>query len=341
MLGTSQTGLSERQINDFQRNGFVGPLPAYLTMTQIDTISEKLKSIVNDPSPHPLYGRFSVRDWHLLIPEVMDMVTHPVIVGALRSLAGENLNLWRSKIFHKAPHSDGTGWHQEWGDFNGEEVGNNKPSLKPAKRGEDWWNLTVWIALSDIGINNAPMKFIKGSQKTRFPIRMAPMTQSESWHDPFVGCESAKDIYERSQNFTLILDVDTSAIFRDVNIEEMTLQEAKDHVLREVEKMPAAEAMSFDDDAPDVAILPMKQGEFIIFTERAMHGSLPNNSDEDRLAFNFRVTTTDTEVYPSKRHGDFIDGSNLDISKHRCVLLSGADLSGGFNKYFVDGDSHE
>ena len=62
-----------------------------------------------------------------------------------------------------------------------------------------------------------------------------------------------------------------------------------------------------------------------VFTERTMHGSPANISSRRRLAINGRITRADTIVYPGRLRENFIDGSNLDIRKHRCVLLSGQD----------------
>ncbi|WP_425667283.1 hypothetical protein ACPUEJ_22840 [Vibrio tubiashii] len=67
----------------------------------------------------------------------------------------------------------------------------------------------------------------------------------------------------------------------------------------------------------------MKKGEFVILSERTMHGSLPNTSAIDRFTINLRVTTIDTEIYPFRHLGDFIDGSNIDITAHSSLLLSG------------------
>jgi non-heme Fe2+,alpha-ketoglutarate-dependent halogenase len=54
-----------------------------------------------------------------------------------------------------------------------------------------------------------------------------------------------------------------------------------------------------------------------------MHGPPANISSRRRLAINGRITRADTIVYPGRLRGNFIDGSNLDMRKHRAVLLSG------------------
>lgn len=326
-------GLTELQIERFHRDGFIGPLPKFCEEALIDEVHLSCLEAVNNPHPHPIYGRYSVRDWHLVFSRMEEFLTHPVLVDVLRSLIGNDLVLWRSKIFYKKTNERGTGWHQEWGDFDGEEIGNCKPSLRPQNRENNWWNITVWVALTDVELECAPLRFIRGSHKKKYPKKMVPMPQSEFWHDPFIGCKSVADIVDRARNLTLVLDVDTSKIFEGVDVSRYTLEEAKEHVRCHLEKFPAKKTLGIDESKEDIVTLPMKRGEFVVFTERTMHGSLSNLSNKDRLAVNFRVTTTDTDIYPSRHQGDFIDGSNLDITKHENLLLSGEDLSLGRNKY--------
>jgi non-heme Fe2+,alpha-ketoglutarate-dependent halogenase len=320
-------------VETFERQGFLGPLPAFMSSAAIDQIANNIYAMVRSRRDHPLYGRYSVRDWHLVSDEVLDLFTHPAIVDRLQSLAGPDLTLWRSKIFYKRPHDGPVGWHQEWGPFNGEEIGNDKPSLIPAKQDGSWWNLTVWIALSDVTTENGPMRFVRGSHRTRYPIEMVPMPDSEFWDDPFIGVSSVEEIVERASTSKLILDIDTSRLFDGVDTTQFDLPGVKTFVHKAMSDMKAARTVPFDESAADIVAMPMKKGEFVIFTERTMHGSLANYTDGERLAINGRVTMTDTQIYPFRYKGDYIDGSNINIREHRCILLSGRDRSGGFNQY--------
>ena len=72
--------------------------------------------------------------------------------------------------------------------------------------------------------------------------------------------------------------------------------------------------------------MAMKKGQFFIFSERCMHGSSANRGSINRLGVNCRVTSSDTLIYPGRLKGEMIDGSNLDITHHECVLLSGRSL---------------
>lgn len=97
----------------------------------IAELSERLAGVVTGRQRSPLYGRHSQRDWHLLDPVLEALMTQDAILGRVASILGPDLLLWRSKIFHKAPDDGVIGRHQEWGDFDGEEIGNSVPAAEP------------------------------------------------------------------------------------------------------------------------------------------------------------------------------------------------------------------
>lgn len=325
--------LNQQQITQFFKHGFLGPLPRFACDELLDEVRSTVTEVVDTTQCHPIYGRYSVRDWHLVSPCLERLLTHPTLVSALRTLGGDDLALWRSKIFHVPRGGQGTGWHQEWGEFDGEEIGNCKPSLVPAALGHGWWNLTVWIALTDVDSDCAPLRFIRGSQHRQYPKTFVPMTQSEFWHDPFLTCTTVEDIVARAKDCSLVLDIDTSTLFDGFDVTGQSFASVKAYVEAAMSERSAKKTLGVDEQAEDIVVLPMKKGEFVIFTERTMHSSLPNHADHDRLAINIRVTSTDTLIYPRRLAGDVMDGSNLDISHHESVLLCGRDLSGGRNRY--------
>jgi ectoine hydroxylase-related dioxygenase (phytanoyl-CoA dioxygenase family) len=74
------------------------------------------------------------------------------VVGAISSILGRDLILWRSLFFDKPPGGDGTKWHTDakfW------------PMLDPEI------NVTAWIALTDTDAENACMQVIPGSHKMK------------------------------------------------------------------------------------------------------------------------------------------------------------------------------
>jgi non-heme Fe2+,alpha-ketoglutarate-dependent halogenase len=324
-----QQKLSSKDIAQFFQNGYVGPFDSTISTHVIESIAARLEAIIDTRQCHPLYGRFSVRDWHLVDEEILALFTDPALVERFKQLLGEDLILWRSKIFDKRVGEGEIGWHQEWGGFNGEEIGNDVPGLKPsATVGDNFWNLTVWFALVDVDEEMGPIQFAPGTHRYRYPIAMMPLTESAFWQDPFLEINDLKVLVTRANEGTLVLDMDTSGFFEGVDVGQLTLAEAQQRVLTGLVGKIGAVTLAFDPTKEPTHSLPMRKGQFVIFTERTMHGSSLNLSNRRRMAINARIARADTIVYPDRLNGNFVDGSNLEITKHCCVLLSGQDLTG-------------
>lgn len=319
--------LTKAQIDQFERDGFLGPFEAFANDAIIDRVKERLERMVRKQEVHPLYGRFSTRDWHLQDEDLLSIFCHPAIVDRLRSLAGDDLVLWRSKVFLKKPAEDELGWHQEWGYFDGEEIGNHTPSLLPKLPEEDhWWNLSVWVAFNDITPEMGPVRFLKGSHETRYPWKMVPLTESAFFHDPFHEIKTKDTLVRLTQESKLILDINTRNLLDGVDVAGMSYEQLKTYIMSELAKHEAKVTLPFESPAEQLVEMVMKKGQFFIFSERCMHGSKDNSSLNNRLGVNCRVTTSDTLIYPGRLEGDMIDGSNLDITHHQCILLSGKAL---------------
>lgn len=335
-------------------NGYIEPFANIWREEDLDIISTKLLAhMKNRADKHPLYGRYSVRDWHLVYPEITRLVSHPQILGQLKSAMGENLILWRSVVFYKPPRTEPIGWHQEFGTFSGEDIGNNKVSLipthlegvnekllsqyltdslkmqksGPAPDQSDFWNISVWIALSDVDEDMGPLRFISGSHKVRYPVRMEPITKSDFWQNPFANISSKSQLVTACCNSSLILDVDTSKFLDGLELQGCSFSEIKEFVLSKLDECKGSTTATDEVQDDQVVSFPMKKGSYLIFTERTMHSSSANTSDKERLAINFRITLSSTLVYPSRLRGDFIDGFNLDVTSHRCILLCGRILN--------------
>ncbi len=320
--------LSEEQLIDFKRKGVMGPFDSPLSDDALDDMFVPLVKSVKSLSDHPLYGRYSVRDWHLLQPALVELVKHPEVCVKLQQILGEDLILWRSKVFYKRPGDGPIEWHQEWGAFNGEEIGNDKPSLLPKRNlATGFWNLTIWVAMQDVTLEMGPMQFVKGSYLHRYPIDMIPMTESAFWQDPFLDIEDKQALITRCNDSKLVLDIDSSKFLHEVDTDSASFDELKALITDKFATMKAAITEEFDIDPKDLMTVEMKKGQYLIFPERTMHRSLSNTSGLDRFGINYRVTTSDTLVYPSRLVGDFIDGSNINIKQHQCVLLSGEQLN--------------
>ncbi len=316
--------LSEAQLAQFKQDGFLGPLDSPFSEAELDQMAAACAQVIDEKPEHPLYGRYSVRDWHLIHPQLSQLISHPDVLVKLRQIMGEDLMLWRSKIFHKRPGDGAIEWHQEWGAFNGEEIGNDKPGLKPkAHRQDKFWNITVWVALQDVTLDMGPLQLIKQSYNTRYPIDMIPMTESAFWADPFLDVHDKQTLIDKCRQSTLVLDIDTSKLLDDTDVDSMTFEALKALVLDFFTQKKAAITLDFDIAEGTLATVPVKKGQYIIFPERTMHRSTANVSDKERLAINFRITNNDTLVYPMRLDNDMIDGSNINIAKHKNILLCG------------------
>jgi non-heme Fe2+,alpha-ketoglutarate-dependent halogenase len=88
----------------------------------------------------------------------------------------------------------------------------------------------------------------------------------------------------------------------------------------------AAYTFDFDEKVEDCVELPVKAGQFIIFTERCIHGSGPNTTDHHRLAFNMRVIPTHVPAYTNKKYYRSVyNGGKYQLDKWGVALLRGED----------------
>ena len=307
-----------------ERDGFCGPLDAGASREQCAKLAHMICEEIENRAIHPLYGRFSVRDWHLINSDFLELITAPNILDAVSSVLGDRYKMWRSKIFHKLPGEGPLGWHQEWGAFNGEEIGNDRPALIPApERRDSAWNVTVWMPLTDVTPDMGPIRFAKGSHKRRFPIKMGPLAETEFYVDPFTEVKSKDALIRRVKTDSLCIDIHTAHYFDDIALDALSFEDICTIVASKLREERGAITLDFYEDEHEIVSMPMSAGQFVIFSERCMHGSSANNSPFPRIGINARFTFDDTRVYPFRHSETPIDGSNLDISLHRTVLIPG------------------
>jgi hypothetical protein len=151
------SGLSEQQIADYHRDGFVIPdytIPAAMLVRMRDAYDKLL-----DDNPH-ISPDFMLGP-HLKTPgtqgvkgsqDWLDFATHSEILERVAQLVGDDLILWGTTIFGKpARVGKETPWHQD-GDYY---------PIRPLE------TITVWIALDDVTVENGCMRFIPGSHKSK------------------------------------------------------------------------------------------------------------------------------------------------------------------------------
>jgi non-heme Fe2+,alpha-ketoglutarate-dependent halogenase len=347
-------GLSEDEHRALYDVGYLGPYRRAVPEHQVNSVASKLLSqIESKENASPLYGRYSVRDWHLVYPELIDFVATPSVLSQLQAIMGNDLILWRSHLFYKPPGGGPVGWHQEFGTFSGEDIGNNKPSLVPthlphidedvlreylpstarltapeaAPDLSDFWDITIWVALTDIEADRGTLKFLPGSHRVRYPVKMNPLPESDFWQDPFDDISDKAQLVKACNESKLVLDVDTSRVLDGVPVDASSFDELKEIVLAKLAAIRGSCTDLTHIDETAAVTFPTARGDYFIFSERTLHGSLANTSDRERLSISFRVTLSSTLIYPFRMRGDFIDGFNLDVSKHENVLLSGRNLN--------------
>jgi len=144
---TNPQTLSATQVEAFNREGFVRPVPIFSEQettdirTYFDELLERTIAAGGDS--------YSISTAHLKHGRVYDLLTEPRIVACVRDLLGENVVGWGSHFFCKMPH-DGkaVAWHQDASYW----------PLTPTKA------VTVWLAIDDADTGNGCMRFISGSQ---------------------------------------------------------------------------------------------------------------------------------------------------------------------------------
>lgn len=138
--------LSPAQIDQFNRDGYVGGLSVYGVpdMERLRAFVAGAQARESAAGRNPNFIRFV----HLKYATGWDMMTNPTIVGYVRDLLGENVIGWGAAFFIKPPRDTAVvAWHQDASYW----------PLSPSKA------VTVWLAIDDADVENAAMQFIAGS----------------------------------------------------------------------------------------------------------------------------------------------------------------------------------
>lgn len=176
--------LTDEQVAFFQKEGYLGPFPAY-SQSEIEDIWRRARLKTFDHS-QSVFGKaestkdpISSYDRHLDIDELADHVCHPAIISKLQQLLGRDVACWRSEFFPKYPGDEGTDWHQ--GDtFAG--LNGGKDALRWPEGSLQGGTVTVWTALSDVTLDMGPMGIIPGTQHARFYDESKAAAYSQDKH---------------------------------------------------------------------------------------------------------------------------------------------------------------
>jgi len=291
--------LSPEEIEYFHANGFVGPFQLCPPDEWAAVRSRIEQEAIGTESA--VYGFETGRDRYLDSRAVYDMITHPAITERLAQLLGPDLLVWRSAFFYKPPGAPETAWHRA--NVFKEYV--EHAILEPPDI-NGLFQLTTWIAIDEANLDNGCVQFISGGthkqsyqQNTSAPqpAQAAETKESEETYtkqgSEFRVSKGAFG-YNKKGFFGYDLKVD------------------------------------FDLDESRIVNMECKPGEFFIFDQRTLHGSLPNTTDQRRVGMNFRTIQTHVPAYRHFLEEGKIEhyGLTFDLTRWGCIQLRGQDTHG-------------
>lgn len=141
--------LNEAEIEFFHQNGYLGPYAA-MPPEEMDGIRRHIDDAVlsrSGPSPSIVQSR------HMDSKVVYDLATHPAILDRMACLYGPDLILWATNFFVKEPGGVEIPWHQDL----------NYWPLEPLI------NISAWIAIDDVKVDNSCVQILPGSHKKIVP----------------------------------------------------------------------------------------------------------------------------------------------------------------------------
>jgi non-haem Fe2+, alpha-ketoglutarate-dependent halogenase len=295
--------LSSQELEQFHRDGFIGPFDLYGEAEMESNLRSLRPKLLSTKTA--IYKRqkavagitnLSNYDRHLDIDFLAQHVTRPEIVHRVASILGPDVLCWRTEFFPKYPGDEGTDWHQA--DNFSNVAGSKHPQILWPEDAEFGGTITVWAAFTAANEQNGCLQFIPGS------------------HNVMNYDEAKIMTYDESRINKLTKDGIRRGFFG--------------YDYRQLQKDP-----DWHPDESKAASQEMRQGQFIVFWSTLMHSSLPHAGLDDkmRLGFAARYVPTCVQVYPSS---DTLEefGGTASLENFGNVLVSGE------NKYdynrFVD-----
>lgn len=283
--------LTKEQVEQFRRDGFIGPLDLYDSDEIKALYMNKLRAEMFDRSK-AVYelehtSRLAGYDRHLDSDFFSQHVMRREIVDKLEQILGPDVICWRSEMFPKYPGDEGTDWHQA--DNFGHASGSAQ--IQWPNGSEFGGAVTVWTAITDVTEETAALRFIPG-------------THEEMFYD-----ESKEMRYSPENENKLEKGGMKRGFF---GYDYRNLQKDPDWV---------------PDESAAVSMI-MKAGQFVVFWSTLMHSSFPNTTkNKTRLGFTARYLPTSVKVYPNTNTLDEY-GTVLSLDKFGCVLVAGEDRFG-------------
>jgi non-heme Fe2+,alpha-ketoglutarate-dependent halogenase len=304
MARTKAFALSADELEQFARDGYIGPFDLY-TEEEMEghfkAIRPKLlrtkTSIYSDGQTESGNTNLAASyDRHLDVDFLAEHITRPEIVDRVSSILGPDTLCWRTELFPKYPGDEGTDWHQA--DNFSSVDGAKHPHIVWPEDAEFGGTITAWTAFTEASVQNGCLQFIPGTHTS--------MNYDESKimeYNPDVINNMEKDGVKRG-----LFGYD----------------------YRQLQKDP-----DWRPDESKAVSQVMRRGQFILFWSTLMHASHPHSGETDqmRLGFASRYLPTQVKVYPfSDELHEF--GARASLKKFGNVLVSGEDRYG--HNRFVD-----
>ncbi|WP_284283424.1 phytanoyl-CoA dioxygenase family protein [Mesorhizobium amorphae] len=147
--------LSENQIADYRRDGYLFPIPV-LCRDEAMSYRAEIESLEKTYQEHALgqpLNQFFRTHGHVVIPFMARIAQTKTILDSVQGILGPDLLVWSCELFIKEPNTQKVvSWHQDltyWG------------------LGETDDLVTAWIALSPATMESGCMKFVAGSHQQR------------------------------------------------------------------------------------------------------------------------------------------------------------------------------
>lgn len=142
--------LSQEEIDFFREKGYLGPYTA-VSPEEMAVIREHIenKLLLRD-GPNP---RTRLQSRHMDSHVICDLASHPAILDRMEGLYGPHLILWATNFFNKEPGGAEIPWHQDL----------NYWPLEPLI------NISAWIAIDDVRVDNSCVQVLSGSHKKIVP----------------------------------------------------------------------------------------------------------------------------------------------------------------------------
>jgi non-heme Fe2+,alpha-ketoglutarate-dependent halogenase len=286
----------------FYRDGFIGPITLF-TPEQMAQMREAITAVLYDEARRSeiyrigegattamqnelvsdaiIHTAINGRDRHLDCPEIWRLIANQAVTERLAQLLGPDLLVWRSQFFDKPAGSPAIAWHAA-SVYLSEAF--NEPVLRPRVI-DELFQITTWVAIDDVDLENGCMQFIPGSHRRFLPAVFHTGASEADKNGKFVGLAVRPD-HPLAIDFPIPPDLHESGAIRP---------------------------------------MPLRAGQCVMFSERCIHGSGPNYSNtRRRMGITFRTVRPDVDIYGDKReHQVTYFNSTFDLANWGAVVLRG------------------